>query len=639
MLCLINFFGAGIVLVSFILSGILSQHWNRQESFPLPSAQSWTNTPILDNSTDGLAVFAHISDLHIGLTEYLTENASILYNFIKNIVRPIRIFNTGDLTNSASYRQYFKPCVREQEWIMYQQQLLDADLYGCDKVIDMKGNHDTFGVGNVNDDADLFFKYASCRNEFTSGVLMHNETIKHINGEIKPYYFLFIDSTSHPGAYAPFNFVGDLISSYSEEQGNRKKKIEDILFEQKEMNSINETDPFKLPMLFVLSHYSMNTLSSASQQFFNEIGKRLDPYLVPNISYNENRTLDNITKVKEQIPKPGGNTGFQGKKQSISRDYHRIGSASWRDQGAFNIFAIDNGVVAWKQIFVPLIDEPIVPIIQSQNKIKSIKNVIVPGRKIPRFKENGQERVWIIPTNPPSSYQTSSRIPWWMAAKSTHIRALIFADGEISNEQYINNLDNNRKLNSTQELFDYRQVIQDVFVSYSFDKKFVMKIGEEEFKKIRDAFLGEPGDNITVSEDGLTVTAQMKKSLEDNKGNETNSKSMSNLWTVQWKPLLLAQNNKNNIPTNLYSYFTNQTNSDSIKDTPMPDFKELRGLHKFMFTLHSLNIPRLIACFPFVTALDALIFLIWEKKMKMISFIDGIIFVRVIHYVDDVIFR
>jgi hypothetical protein len=49
----------------------------------------------------------------------------------------------------------------------------------------------------------------------------------------------------------------------------------------------------------------------------------------------------------------------------------------------------------------------------------------------------------------------------------------------------------------------------------------------------------------------------MKKSLEDNKGNETNSKSMSNLWTVQWKPLLLAYNNKNHIPTDLYSYFTN----------------------------------------------------------------------------------
>ncbi|KAA6315714.1 MAG: hypothetical protein EZS28_055374, partial [Streblomastix strix] len=171
-----------------------------------------------------------------------------------------------------------------------------------------------------------------------------------------------------------------------------------------------------------------------------------------------------------------------------------------------------------------------------------------------------------------------------MAAKSTHIRALIFADGEINNGTYFNNTNNNKKYNGAQGSFDYRQVIEDVFVSYSFDKKFVKKIGEEEFKKIRDSFLGEPGDNITVSEDGLTVTAQMKKSLENNKGTETNSKSISNLWTVQWKPLLLAYNNKNNIPTDLYSYFTNQTNSDSIKDAPMPDFKELRGLHKFIFT-------------------------------------------------------
>ncbi|KAA6360427.1 MAG: hypothetical protein EZS28_044046, partial [Streblomastix strix] len=216
MLCLINFFGAGIVLFSFILSGLLPQYWNRHESFPLPTVLSWINTPVLDNSTDGIAVFAHVSDIHTGLTKYLTQNTS----FIKNIVKPIRIFNTGDLTNQEFNCSQYSLCIREDQWIMYQQQLMDADLYGCDKVIDMKGNHDNLGVGYQNDENNLFYKYASCRNEFDSGVLLHNETIKHINGEIKPYYFLFIDSTSHPGSYPPFNSVGDLITSYQQEDQN-----------------------------------------------------------------------------------------------------------------------------------------------------------------------------------------------------------------------------------------------------------------------------------------------------------------------------------------------------------------------------------------------------------------------------------
>ncbi|KAA6367165.1 MAG: hypothetical protein EZS28_037309 [Streblomastix strix] len=74
MICIVSIFGAGLVFIVFIISGISSQNWNKHESFPIPSVVQWTNTPILDNRTDGIAVFAHISDIHVGRKGYLTEN-------------------------------------------------------------------------------------------------------------------------------------------------------------------------------------------------------------------------------------------------------------------------------------------------------------------------------------------------------------------------------------------------------------------------------------------------------------------------------------------------------------------------------------------------------------------------------------
>jgi hypothetical protein len=67
-----------------------------------PSASDDTQDIINASSSAGFAVFAHVSDLHVGNTGFTTENASVLFDFIKTVIKPKRIFNTGDLTHAVT---------------------------------------------------------------------------------------------------------------------------------------------------------------------------------------------------------------------------------------------------------------------------------------------------------------------------------------------------------------------------------------------------------------------------------------------------------------------------------------------------------------------------------------------------------
>lgn len=73
-------------------------------NLPYPTPEEFQASEVVDDSPNELLVLAHISDLHVGNSTYVTENTSILYDFLKRTVQPDHILNTGDLTLSKSSR-------------------------------------------------------------------------------------------------------------------------------------------------------------------------------------------------------------------------------------------------------------------------------------------------------------------------------------------------------------------------------------------------------------------------------------------------------------------------------------------------------------------------------------------------------
>ena len=110
---------------------------------------------------------------------------------------------SGDLTDAKNKdligsRQY------EEEWKTYHKLILENELLKNIKWLDVRGNHDNFGVHSRNDTSNFFLKY---------GVMNHKDKsykydLKLSNGD--SYSFIAIDACLEPGPRRPFNFFGSL---------------------------------------------------------------------------------------------------------------------------------------------------------------------------------------------------------------------------------------------------------------------------------------------------------------------------------------------------------------------------------------------------------------------------------------------
>ena len=105
MLCCLTIFTIIFGVIGILIETITDLSSNKGKQLIFPTQDEINKLLDPGNTSDGFAVFAHVSDQHIANTGYVTQNSSVLYSFISNVIKPKRIFSTGDLTRAKTFAQ------------------------------------------------------------------------------------------------------------------------------------------------------------------------------------------------------------------------------------------------------------------------------------------------------------------------------------------------------------------------------------------------------------------------------------------------------------------------------------------------------------------------------------------------------
>ncbi|KAK2947255.1 hypothetical protein BLNAU_17816 [Blattamonas nauphoetae] len=125
------------------------------------------------------------------------------------------IFNTGDLVEATTKKRWVKNNQVESEWQSYQAMLNESGLLNCSKLIDIKGNHDQYGVPSINSKFHYYRNYSACGNLYPEGVIPWSTSYKSLDGASQNVTVLLADATTRPGQYSPFGSTGDIYSQWS----------------------------------------------------------------------------------------------------------------------------------------------------------------------------------------------------------------------------------------------------------------------------------------------------------------------------------------------------------------------------------------------------------------------------------------
>ena len=137
--------------------------------------------------------FAQISDLHlsVGAPERL-EDFGLFMAFAKAKIRPSALLVTGDVTEAKNPDNVYDSHQIESEWIAYANVV--SRYKASFPILDIRGNHDAFGVDQVNNDFFANFSVSGASRSYA-------ETV----GDLT---FVGVDMTPSPGFRQPYNFMG-----------------------------------------------------------------------------------------------------------------------------------------------------------------------------------------------------------------------------------------------------------------------------------------------------------------------------------------------------------------------------------------------------------------------------------------------
>ena len=90
-------------IIGVLIDSAIDLTTNRSKQFDYPTQDEINKLLDPGNSSSGFAIFAHVSDQHVGNTTLITQNSTVLYSFISNVIKPKRIFCTGDLTRAHAF--------------------------------------------------------------------------------------------------------------------------------------------------------------------------------------------------------------------------------------------------------------------------------------------------------------------------------------------------------------------------------------------------------------------------------------------------------------------------------------------------------------------------------------------------------
>lgn len=160
----------------------------------------------LDDTTNHLVWFIHISDLH--LSEFRDPTRTIqLLDFANNtvsVINPAVVLASGDLTDAKNIN-IFSSKQNIYEWLVYKDILHSTNVINKTVWLDIRGNHDCY---NVAGDKENLYKRYSIQGRYHDG----SYTYVHKYG-FDTIAFIAIDACPVPGPKWPFNFFGSITDS------------------------------------------------------------------------------------------------------------------------------------------------------------------------------------------------------------------------------------------------------------------------------------------------------------------------------------------------------------------------------------------------------------------------------------------
>ncbi|PRP81817.1 hypothetical protein PROFUN_10806 [Planoprotostelium fungivorum] len=114
---------------------------------------------IMGTSTEELLLFAQVSDTHLTHLEHdRTSDFHLLLHHFKDIIQPAFVLHTGDITDGQKNK--LKWTQQEEDWITYKNALTENGMFDRSFWLDIRGNHDSYGVGPWTSPRNLYNQYA-----------------------------------------------------------------------------------------------------------------------------------------------------------------------------------------------------------------------------------------------------------------------------------------------------------------------------------------------------------------------------------------------------------------------------------------------------------------------------------------------
>lgn len=262
---------------------------------------------IVSDAPDNFFWFIQVTDLHLSERQDFSRVRDFVRFFTETIpvIQPELVTISGDLTDARSH-VHIRSKQSLSEWKWYRSAILSSGVLNMTKVLDIRGNHDMFGVLHANHTSDYFSRFSIQGKEHAGS---------HFFKVIKPfgtYSFVLWDACPTVGVHFPLNFFGQL------------KPAEEYRLEQLALlaEGSNHT--------FWIGHYPTSTILSSELDVRALLGRSAYAYLCGHL-----HTIGRmITKMYTLQPQ-----GFL-----------ELELGDWRDGRYYRVVAVDNDLVSFVDV-------------------------------------------------------------------------------------------------------------------------------------------------------------------------------------------------------------------------------------------------------------------------------------------------
>lgn len=253
--------GAVSLTLCFIILQWTNYHifsFEPSEGIERARARGKSQTIALNDSSKGMFWFLQVTDIHVSERNYGNGYKNLEY-FLKNTmpcINPLFVLATGDLTDART--GIFGTGQRPWEWEQYHQLLESSGVLKRENFwLDVRGNHDCFGVASWESENNLFARYSSTKTR---------QYFQIFDLDFGKYAIVAPDGCPDYGPSKPLNFFGVL--------SKRKMDWLEEVSQKLEAEDVNHT--------FVSFHYPLITTSfehTTSGLDFNQLSTRFSAIL------------------------------------------------------------------------------------------------------------------------------------------------------------------------------------------------------------------------------------------------------------------------------------------------------------------------------------------------------------------------